>query len=188
MNRILLPLALLLIMFGMFACGPSANKKLVVNIDGACESCPVSRLDSLLKDNEAYVSHTYDAKTGVLTVEIDSTITPSRKFLDILTSNGYEVDSKEFGILTTVEKASDLCCVDDITVDIDDEDSSLNDELEEESDLSLDVDQDLEDMDLDKVSGKELKNENLLDEDDVNITEDDEVDDKDFKSSKKKKK
>lgn len=190
MKRILLALFLIIAVVGLFSCGPSANKKLTVNIGGPCDECPTGRLDSILKSMEAYVSHKYDKETGNLIIDIDSTIMGSRQVLNELTEAGYELDTKEYGILTTLGRATDGCCVDEENVDLDmDEGDELVDELEKEADdLSLDLDSELENINLDKVSSGELKNENLIDEEDLVITEDDEVDEKDFRSNQKKKK
>lgn len=171
------------------ACGPSANKKLVINIGGPCETCPVERLDSILKNFDGYVAHTYDAKTGDLTIDLDSTVTPPRQLAETLTDYGYEVTSKEFSILLPTEKVKDACCTaQQLDVDFDDEGEETLNEMQQEADeLSSDADDDLDNMDLDKVTSKETRKENLIEESDLNIGEDDDVSEASFSSGKKKK-
>jgi hypothetical protein len=184
-SRILLTVAGLLAML-LTACGPSANKKLVVNIGGPCETCPIERLDSILKNFDGYVAHTFDAKTGDLTIDLDTTITPPRQLVETLTDYGYEVSSKEFSILLPTEKVKDVCCTaQELDIDFDDEGEETLNEMQQEVD-ELSSENDLDNIDLDKVSSKETQKENLIEESDLNIGDED-VSEASFSSGKKKK-
>jgi|GEM_PF-3917494 len=184
-SRILLTVAGLLAIL-LTACGPSANKKLVINIGGPCETCPIERLDSILKNFDGYVAHTFDAKTGDLTIDLDTTITPPRQLAETLTDYGYEVSSKEFSILLPTEKVKDACCTaQQLDVDFEEEGEETLNEMQQEVD-ELSSEDDLDNMDLDKVSGKETRKENLIEESDLNIGDDD-VSEASFSSGKKKK-
>jgi hypothetical protein len=185
-SRILLTVAGLLAIL-LTACGPSANKKLVINVGGPCETCPIERLDSILKNFDGYVAHTFDAKTGDLTIDLDSSLTSPRQLAETLTDYGYEVSSKEFSILLPTEKVKDACCTaQQLDVDFDDEGEETLNEMQQETD-ELSTDNDLDNMDLDKVSSKETRKENLIEESDLNVGDDDDVSEASFSSGKKKK-
>lgn len=86
------------------ACGKTINTEIRYDVEGPCEECPRTRLDSLLKLNDGVVEWTIDDEKGFVSIRFDSTAISRRELASLLNRGGYNADMY-LGLELT-----DACC------------------------------------------------------------------------------
>jgi hypothetical protein len=76
------------------------------DIEGPCEKCPLTRLDSVLKSIKGIKDYTIDGKQNKVIIQYDSLKLPSRKLIDALNLAGYNI-GEDFA---TIGDYGDACC------------------------------------------------------------------------------
>ncbi|MCS6906080.1 MAG: heavy metal-associated domain-containing protein [Bacteroidia bacterium] len=75
-------------------------------IEGPCENCPLTRLDSVLKTIKGIKDYTIDGKQKKMILKYDSLALPTKKLIEALNAAGYNI-GEDFAISGDY---GDACC------------------------------------------------------------------------------
>lgn len=92
------PLALFLFVFWVLSCsrGPEENMRIRFSYDGECSTCPLARMDSLLRKHfpKALVETVYDSANSEVILKLDSHYIKTDTLIAVLLTYGYAVNDQ----------------------------------------------------------------------------------------------